>query len=151
MDYESFLNPTLIWFLIGLVFLLLELVTPGLIALFFGIGAWVTTISCLFFDIGTDGQIVIFIASSLLSLVLLRNNLKKRFFIEGKSPVSLENEFIGKIAVVEQEIKINIPGRVSFKGTSWNATSDMDIAKGLPVEIIAKDSITLIVKQKQED
>ena len=151
MDFESFLNPTLIWFLIGLVFLLLELVTPGLIALFFGVGAWVPTISCLFFDIGIDGQIIIFIGSSMLSLALLRNNLKKRFFKEGKSPVSLENEFIGKIAVVEQKIKKDIPGRVSFKGTSWGASSDRDIAIGLPVEIIAKESITLIVKPKQED
>ena len=151
MDFESFLNPTLIWFLIGLVFFLLELVTPGLIAVFFGVGAWVTTISCIFFDVGIDGQIIIFIVSSLLSLVLLRNNLKKRFFKEGTSPASLENEFIGKIAIVEQEINKDIPGRVSFKGTSWNAVSDIDIAKGLPVEITDKDSITLIVKPKQED
>jgi len=37
-----FFNPTLIWFFIGLVLLIAEFSVPGVILVFFGIGAWVT-------------------------------------------------------------------------------------------------------------
>ena len=36
-----------IWFLIGVGLLLLELVAPGLIFVFFGIGAWITAAALL--------------------------------------------------------------------------------------------------------
>lgn len=40
-----FSKPELVWFIIGLVLFLLELVLPGFVIFFFGVGAWVTTAS----------------------------------------------------------------------------------------------------------
>ena len=34
----------LIWFLLGMVLLIAELAMPGIVLLFFGIGAWVTAL-----------------------------------------------------------------------------------------------------------
>ena len=52
MDWlKEFLKPELIWFLIGLVLLLMEFAIPGLVVLFFGIGAWVVAGVCLLTDI----------------------------------------------------------------------------------------------------
>ena len=68
MDWtELFSKPEIIWFFIGLLLALLEFGIPGLIILFFGIGAWVTALSCMLFDVGLNGQIIIFIISSLLT------------------------------------------------------------------------------------
>ena len=44
---KEFLTPEIIWFLVGLVLLILEFAMPGLIIGFFGVGAWVVAIVCL--------------------------------------------------------------------------------------------------------
>ncbi|HJX71652.1 MAG TPA: NfeD family protein [Bacteroidales bacterium] len=146
-DLAGFFTPTVIWFLIGLVLLVLELIVPGFVIIFFGAGAWVTAIVCLLFPIRINLQVGIFTLSSVLLLLLLRRYLRRQFFSEDKSVVeTLTDEFIGKTAVVESDIKKGHPGKVSFKGTTWNALSDVTIKKGQPVEIIGKESINLIVK-----
>ena len=78
MDILS--DPAVIWFLVGLGLLLLELILPGLMILFFGTGAWVTALACVIFEPSLNWQILIFLVASLLGLVLLRKYLKKRFF-----------------------------------------------------------------------
>ena len=70
MDILS--DPAVIWFMVGLGLLLLELAIPGLVILFFGVGAWVTALVCALSDINLNLQILIFLIASLLRLVLLR-------------------------------------------------------------------------------
>jgi inner membrane protein len=143
---KDLLTPPVIWFLVGLVLLLLELVLPGLIIIFFGVGAWIVALCLLFFDLSLTAQFWIFGISSVLGLVLLRRFLKKKFFKEEETTEgSLEAEFIGKKAVTETDLVANKPGKVSFKGTQWTAIADCDIAKGEDVEITGKESITLKV------
>lgn len=106
-----------------------------------------TAIICLIFDIGINFQVAVFTFSSVLLLLLLRRYLRKQFFSEDKSVVeTLADEFVGKTAVVESDIKKGYPGKVSFKGTTWTALSDITIKKGQLAEITGKESINLIVK-----
>jgi len=44
---KEYLKPELIWFLAGLLLLLLEFAAPGLIVFFFGVGACIVAIVCL--------------------------------------------------------------------------------------------------------
>jgi len=144
---ELLLKTEVIWFLIGLLFFIAELVLPGLIIVFFAIGAWITLIFYLIFDLPLNMQLIVFIVSSITTLALLRNRLKKIFFKEGtQSGDILTDEFIGKTATVETEIKDGKQGKVSFKGTMWNAESDFNIKKGELVKIISKESIVLKVE-----
>ena len=146
MDILS--DPAVIWFLIGLGLLLLELVLPGLVILFFGVGAWVTSLVCAITNINLNWQIAIFLIASLLGLVLLRKYLKKRFF--GKSDETVQDqleEFIGRKAKAVDDFKNGV-GQVEFKGTRWSALSDEPVAKGQWVIIQSKDSLTLNVKPK---
>lgn len=143
---KDLLTPPVIWFLVGLVLLLAELVIPGLIIIFFGIGAWIVALSLVFFDFSLTTQFWIFGISSVLGLILLRRVLKDKFFKEEKSIAgSLEEEFIGKLAMAESDLVANKAGKVSFKGTQWKAISDCDIKKGEMAKIKDKDSITLLV------
>lgn len=147
MDLDfAFSRSEIIWFVIGLIFLLTEMVLPGLVIIFFGVGAWVTAICCLFFDIGFSLQLIIFLISSILGLVLLRKSLN-RIFQKG-TPVmdDLSEEFIGKTAIVQSEIRKNFQGKVSFRGTEWSAVADQDIATGQVVKIVSKESIVLKVE-----
>jgi membrane protein implicated in regulation of membrane protease activity len=144
MEIQDFFTPQVIWFLIGVVFLLLELAIPGLILVFFGFGAWITSLSIVLFDIELNTQLVIFTVASALSLVLLRKFLSHKFFGESdKKNDVLEDEFIGKRAIAESEFKKDIPGKLNFRGTTWSAVSDCDIGKGDNVKVVGKESITL--------
>ena len=145
MDILS--DPAVIWFLIGLGLLLLELVLPGLVILFFGAGAWITALVCAFTDINLNVQILIFLVASLLGLVLLRKYLKNRFFNRSDTEIDDQlEEFIGRKAKAITDFKDGA-GKVEFKGTNWSAVSSEPVSKGDWVIIRSKDSLTFTVEK----
>lgn len=149
MESEFFMRPDLFWFFLGLAFFLLELMIPGFVIIFFGVGAWVTSLTCLIANPGLDLQIIIFSLTSILTLLLLRKMLTKRFFKEGEdSPTTLADEFIGKEAIALEDIKGGKKGKIEFKGTTWTASANDDIKSGQTVIITDKKSIQLIIKSK---
>ena len=140
-------DPAVIWFLVGLGLLLLELVLPGLVILFFGAGAWVTALVCTITDVNLNWQILIFLVASLLGLVLLRKYLKKRFFMRSDKEIDDQlEEFIGRRALAIDDFK-NGSGKVEFKGTQWTARSSEPVSKGDWVIIRSKDSLTFKVEK----
>jgi membrane protein implicated in regulation of membrane protease activity len=145
----NWLSPALIWFVIGLILILMEFGIPGLITIFFGIGAWIVALLCLIFNISLNLQLFIFLIASILPLIFLRKWFKS--LIEGRSvasPVNIEEleEFLGKKAQVTEEITPDKKGKVEFRGSSWKAEAYETIPVGATVEIIDKSNITLIVK-----
>jgi len=149
METTILSRPELIWFLIGLALFLLELVVPGFVIFFFGVGAWVTALVCLVFHPGTNLQIIIFALTSVLSLLALRKIIQNKLFYgkSGKSE-SVEDEFTGKEALALVAFGPGKKGKVEFKGTTWNAESDSKVKESQTVIIIEKDSFKLIVEPK---
>lgn len=143
---ENFLSAAVIWFIIGFILFILEFLVPGLILFFFGVGAWIVAISSFFYDLSLNEQMIIFVISSVISILLLRRWLSKILWERKHSTELLEDEFIGKIAVAETDIRPGENGKVSFKGTSWQAASADVILKGENVVITGNESILLIVK-----
>jgi inner membrane protein len=145
-----FSRPELLWFLIGLILFLLELVVPGFIIFFFGVGAWVTALICLIATPGTNLQIIIFAVTSVLSLIALRRIIQKKFFYsKGNNSDAVEDEFTGKEGVAIADFGKAQKGKVEFKGTRWNAESESDIKEGQAVIIIKKESLVLKVEPKK--
>lgn len=143
---EGFLNNAVIWFGLGLALFLLEFVLPGFILFFFGIGAWIVALLTFFFDVSINVQLVVFLATSILSVLLFRNWVRRKFGM-GQSAVDvLPDEFIGKTGVAETLIAPGKKGRVEFKGTEWDACSDETITPGENVIITRIESILLYVK-----
>ena len=88
----------LIWFLIGMGFLIAELISPAFILFFFGLGAWVTSIAiALFPDLTFNQQVIIFSSSSIALLLVLRNYVKIIF---------LGNQNKDKHQSVNDELKV---------------------------------------------
>ncbi len=143
---DIFNQPAVIWFIIGFVLFLLEFVVPGLIVFFFAVGAWIVAILTLFFDIPINFQLIIFAVSSIITILLLRNWVKKLVYGKNPSRELLEDEFLGKIARAETDISPEENGKVDFKGTTWPAASADLIEKGENVIIVGNESILLIVK-----
>ena len=144
-NLKDWLKPELIWFIAGLIMLLTEFTMPGLIIFFFGVGAWIVALICLFADISINIQLTIFLIASVLLLVSLRKWLKNIFVGRSHAKESVD-EFAGEKAVVIREIDQHLGGKVEFDGTSWNAQADENITEGSTVEIIEKNNITLKVK-----
>jgi membrane protein implicated in regulation of membrane protease activity len=148
MDFISYLTqPVVFWFIVGFLLFVSEFFIPGLIVGFFGIGAWFTSLVCLMVDLNIGGQLLLFLIASILSVVVLRKKVKDKFFNDGDdSREVLEDEFIGKKSIALTDISSISNGKVSLKGTQWNAKSDVEIKKGDNVEIIGRDNLLLIVK-----
>ncbi len=142
---ESFYNAAVIWFIAGFIFFLLEFAVPGLILFFFAVGAWVVAILSLFFDLSVNTQLIIFLTSSILTILFFRTWVKKIIWTK-RSSSEIEDEFIGKTGRAETFIGPGQNGKVDFKGTSWDACSEDLIEKDEKVTIIGNESILLIVK-----
>jgi len=146
---ELLSRPEVLWFILGLILLLLELVIPGFVIFFFGFGAWVASLACLLFDPGVDLQIIIFALSSVLALVALRRTISRKFLEPTDRPSdSVEDEFTGKEGIVVATLGPGRKGKIEFRGTTWTALCDEEVAKGATVKIVRKESINLIVKPK---
>lgn len=147
-----FTNPELFWFILGLVLLLLELATPGFFVFFFGLGAWVTAVVCLIGnpDSITNFQMIIFVLTSVVTLVTLRRIIQKKFFYSRESlSEEVEDEFTGREAVATADFDADNQGKVEFKGTTWKAESKVAIKKGQTVTIIQKENFKLHVEPKK--
>ena len=136
----------LIWFLFGILLVLLELLIPGGFVLFLmGIAAWTVSIVSFFVSLSFPMQIILFVIASLMYTLLLKENLQALLNRIDRKKEDPENEFIGKKAQALTSININ-EGKVEFKGTQWPAKSDQPIQPGEEVEIVDQQSITLHVK-----
>jgi membrane protein implicated in regulation of membrane protease activity len=150
MSPSIFSKPEMIWFIIALVLFLLELVVPGFVIFFFGIGALITALVCLILHPGINIQIIIFAVMSVLSLLALRKLIQKKLFYNKDSRSdAVEDEFTGKEALAITDFGSDKKGKVEFKGTNWTAESDSEIKAGQTVLIIEKDSFKLIVEPKK--
>ncbi len=143
---DILMQAAVIWFIIGFILFVLEFIVPGLILFFFAVGAWIVALLSLFIDLSINAQLIIFVISSVLSILLLRKWVKKILYGNKVSTELLEDEFLGKTARAETAISPGKNGKVDFKGTSWQAASEDFIEKGENVIITGNESILLIVK-----
>ncbi|NLT22235.1 MAG: NfeD family protein [Syntrophorhabdus sp.] len=150
--FKDWLKPEVIWFLVGLVLMLLEFVLPGFVVFFFGVGAWIVALICLFTDISVNVQLIIFLVASVLLLASLRKWMRGVFVgykKYGRTDDDNMSPFTGEKAVVTRRIDPVMGGKVELHGTSWNAETDGDepVEEGVAVEITGKDGLTLKVKK----
>lgn len=147
--------PEIIWFVIGLILIMLEFTIPGIILVFFGIGAWIVTV-LVYADIlqSVTSQLFVFGAASLILLLVLRRWVKDKFYghITGSQDL-LQNldEFAGmKVHVLSDVVPGRTEGIVEFKGTNWSAVSDEEIKSGETAVIVKNDGLTLVIKREGE-
>jgi len=136
------LSSSLIWFLVGVVFLFTELALPGFILIFFTAGCWIVALITWLFDIELTSQILIFIVTSLASLFTLRKYSLKIF--KGKTRDSIDDHYtdslIGKSAIVTKTITPNMLGEVKVMGSFWRAIAEVEIKEGQSVLIESQES-----------
>ncbi len=154
MHLSSFLSPSLIWFLVGVGFILAELAAPGFIIIFFCLGAWMASIAALVSD-SLQTQLLVFIIGSLVSLFALRK-YAMRTFKGAATDVAAEHTIVeerGNLAQVTKDILPPAVGEIKYKGSFWRATADVKIKVGESVRIVdyaTEDRLTYKVAQTGE-
>ena len=146
----NWLTPELIWFIGGVILIFLEFIVPGVILVFFGLGAILTSVLTWIGILpGATGQLLVFTVSSLALLFGLRKYASR--FFKGDSSQEKDDEYRGKLARVTLDIIPGSPGgKVFFEGTDWKADSHVKIPAGSSVRITDKNNITLLVEPIKE-
>ena len=146
-------NPVLIWFLAGLALIIFEFTVPGVILVFFGIGAWITALTTwVGLTSGWTSQFLVFSVSSVLMLVFLRRWFRTRFFGHStgdQDPLDNLDEFRGQVVIVTEDIDPDRGGKVEFKGADWSARCDTALPVGARAVIQSVDGITLQVRPEK--
>jgi inner membrane protein len=146
------INSSLFWFLLGIALMLLELVLPGFVVIFFGFGALITALLS-YLGIVNDiiFQLAVFIVSSLLTLAIFRKRFSSSF--KGnvartlKKGESIDNIAGDKVIVRAEIIPGQLGGKVEYNGTAWDADSDENIKSGEVAIIIERNNLRLKVKK----
>ncbi|HBE23806.1 MAG TPA: NfeD family protein [Verrucomicrobiales bacterium] len=143
----DWLTAELFWFLLGLVLLLAEFALPGIIIMFFGIGAWVTAFTTwIGLTPNATSQNIVFVISSVLLLFVLRARLR-RIFVGNSTVDTVEDEYTGKEAIVLHDVD-DSNGIVEMKGAEWRARSESPIPSSSIVIIEKRVGLTLHVRPR---
>lgn len=153
---EAFnINPSLFWFLLGVTFLVLEALTPGFFLLFFGLGAWLVSLTFFFlpFDVvkNPNFQWLLFIVVSVAGLLIFRHKVKT--FFQGRlartdnmEDTLAQAQYLNREVTVLKEVGPESPGLVELNGTNWQALTNGPVLNpGQRARVIRREGLTLIL------
>ncbi len=147
------LDATLTWVILGAVFLVLEIFTPGIFFILFGVSSFIVAAAVgigLISGTALGVQTLVFLLTSIVLLAFVRPMFNvvtvdtgERFGVEA---------FVGKVGTVTEDIEPEgDKGKVKVTGEEWRADADMPLEKGTKVEVIELKSNTLIVKVYEKE
>lgn len=146
------MTPAQIWFIAGLVLVITEFTTPGVVLVFLGLGAWCASLTAyLGWTASVGSQMAVFAVSSLVLLIGLRRFFKSWFmgFTKANPDASRDlDDYIGRQVRVITPIAAGGDGKVEFKGAHWNAVSPAALAVGDHAVITRMDGLTLTVEPR---
>ena len=135
------------WWALGAVFLVLEMLLPGVVFLFLAIGAAAAGVFLLVVPgLSIELQLLTFAVVSVVAAVGLRKTLRRLQHIDSP-PNSLNargDALIGQIFVLDSPI-LNGRGRITLGDGSWSVTGP-DMVKGTRVRVAAVQGTELKVE-----
>ncbi len=142
-------SMSVIWLIAMVILLIVEAMVPGLISIWFAIGALAALISALF-HAPVWLQLVWFFAISILTLVLTRPLVKK--YVNSRVTPTNADVVIGKDAVVKERIdNLHSQGAVMLDGKVWTARTEKEqvtVEAGETVRVLRIEGVKLIVEEK---
>ena len=136
----------ILWIAAAVVFAVIEAATAQIVTLWFCIGS-IGAIIAYALGASLTVQIVVFVAVSLLTLVIARPYLR-RFTRTKVQPTNLDM-CVGQQALGTERISnLNGTGQAKIRGVVWTARSrdDVEIEAGTRVTVLSIDGVKLIVE-----
>lgn len=140
------------WLIAAGVFFILEIFTTGFLIFWLGLASLLSMVVS-FFTASIPIQAAVFVATSILLIVLTRPLLNKFFKIKDTSSSVPTNIYsiIGKKGIVIENINnIDYTGKVKVAGELWSAISSKDLEKGTRIEVTEVDGVKLKVEPIKE-
>ena len=148
---SSEFQPTLMWVILLVIFLVVEIATLGLATIWFAGGALVAALAAML-GASLVVQFVLFLLVSIVLLIFTRP-VAVKYFNKDRVKTNVES-LIGMEAIVLSEIdNLRGVGRVTLEGKEWSARSsvqDENLDVGEVVKVLAIDGVKLIVEKKSE-
>ncbi|MBV1908773.1 MAG: NfeD family protein [Kangiellaceae bacterium] len=136
------------WIVLGFVLLVLEMLAPGAILMWFGAGAlFVGALLFLFPGMGWEWQIFIFAMVSLVSLFAWKK-IRKNVPVDNTESGTLNQRgkaLVGRRVPLVEAI-VNGVGRVQVDDTFWRVEGK-DMTEGTLVTVVESEGATLIVAE----
>ena len=145
------ISMTAVWLIAMIVLLIVEASVPGLVSIWFALGAFAAMLSSLL-NAPLWLQLVWFALVSIASLWFTRPFVKK--FVNSRvTPTNLDM-VLGKDCLVTEDIdNLRASGAVSVAGKEWTARMERDeetARKGETVRALRIEGVKLIVRNKED-
>ena len=128
--------------------MLAEIVSPGFVIFFFGLGA--ATVSVFKWavpSLSLAWQLALFSICSVAYLVVLRRYMKKLFLGDSESALGVSGEYVGRVGKVVETIRPEVPGRIMLGDSEWTATAAERLDPGAEVKVVAQKNLTMEVEE----
>lgn len=141
------MNMPLFWLIAMVVLLIVEALVPGLISIWFALGALAALLAALL-HAPLWLQIVWFLIVSVAALCLTRPLARK--YVNARTQPTNADMLLGKECIVQETIdNLRSTGAVSVGGKVWTARTEEDglvIEAGSLAQVIRIDGVKLIVR-----
>ena len=138
-----------IWLVLGLLLVVGEVLMPtDFFLMFFGVGALTAAVTtALGLTPGAISQSVVFVLVAMVALLTLRGRLRN--LLHRDMPNRGVDSLVGEIATTVDEIPAQGMGKVTMRGSPWNArnSSLAAIGKTTRVRVEKVEGITLVVRE----
>ena len=138
------------WWGIGFVFLILEILIPGFILIWFGTAAFIVGVFVMAMPLSIQAQLVIWSIFSIGSILAWRYWRKKYPPIEPTNTLNQRGyDFIGRRFTLEEDV-INGFVKIKIDDSTWKVELEDDLKKGDKIVITGIDS-TVLTAEKSGD
>ncbi len=137
------------WLIVFVALLVIEIATLGLTTIWFAAGALVAFLAA-YIGFGVPVQVIIFLAVSIILLILTRP-IAIKYFNQERQKTNAES-LIGQKAIVIEEVNpLQATGKVEVNGMEWSAkTEESDrIEVSTVVSIKGIQGVKLIVEKEE--
>lgn len=151
MELVTSISPSLMWFIIGIVLLVLEALTPGFFLMFFGFGALVVSGLTFFLPIDDTLQWGAFLLVSIIALLVFRKKVKSLF--QGRMAASdnmddpvVSDQYIGREVLILKDVSKDEPGLAELNGTNWQARTEGPMLEaGKRARVVRLEGLSLVL------
>lgn len=135
------------WWVLGVVLIILEIISPAVFFLWMGISAGVVGLLVLLFpSMGWEFQMLLFAAFSVVSIVFWRNYLKKHPTESDQPKLNRRGEqYVGRLFTLEEPV-VNGFGKIRVDDSTWKIAGD-DCLEGTKVQVTGVDGVVLKVEE----
>ena len=137
-----------LWLAVVVITLVIEFMTAEIVSIWFFFGSIVSLILAIC-KVDPAIQIIVFVAVSLLFMICVRPFIKK--YTKRNEIKTNVDSFVGRIALVTEDIVDGNRGVVKLDGQEWSAISHDNIVKGTKVVILSIEGNKLIVKENKSN